>query len=249
MHSGGKFKTLSGFYESLINNNILSGEFNEQLGPATPGGAPYTKTKTEREPATEKLNELGIDPEEEGVVEDVNEKITPKKDDVTKPWTVGDHLSTDKLFDIQEKVKNGEENPRLLLAAAKQGEEQGIIEKATSKKLVSDANILIANNTSSSYTIAGVEYDTATGLPYTYVDGAGNKYTSKDLEELNRSSGNTVDPGGTFREDGTYIPPGFEDFVPIDQILGEPNEGTFRNGTYFPPGFEDATTIDYDNTA
>jgi hypothetical protein len=249
LHSGGKFKTLSGFYESLTNNNILSGEFNEQLGPATPGGAPYTKTKTEREPATEKLNELGIDPEEEGVVEDVNEKITPKKDDVTKPWTVGDHLSTDKLFDIQEKVKNGEENPRLLLAAAKQGEEQGIIEKATSKKLVSDANILIANNTSSSYTIAGVEYDTATGLPYTYVDGAGNKYTSKDLEELNRSSGNTVDPGGTFREDGTYVPPGFEDFVPIDQILGEPNEGTFRNGTYFPPGFEDATTIDYDNTA
>ena len=42
LHSGGKFKTLSGFYESLTNNNILSGEFNEQLGPATPGGAPYT---------------------------------------------------------------------------------------------------------------------------------------------------------------------------------------------------------------
>ena len=41
----GKFKTLSGFYESLTNNNTLSGEFNEQLGPATPGGAPYTKTK------------------------------------------------------------------------------------------------------------------------------------------------------------------------------------------------------------
>ena len=72
LHSGGKFKTLSGFYESLTNNNTLSGEFNEQLGPATPGGAPYTKTKTDREPATEKLNELGIDPNEEGVVENVN---------------------------------------------------------------------------------------------------------------------------------------------------------------------------------
>ena len=228
LHSGGKFKTLSGFYESLTNNNILSGEFNEQLGPATPGGAPYTKTKTDREPATEKLNELGIDPNEEGVVEDVNEKITPEKEDVTK-------------------LKNGEENPKVLLAAAKQGEVQGIIEKETSKKLVSDANILIANDTSSSYTVAGVEYDTATGLPYTYVDGAGNKYTSKDLERLNSSPGDTVDPGGTFRN-GDYIPPGFEDAVPIDQILGESNEGTFtEGGTYIPPGFEGATTIDGDS--
>ena len=136
-----------------------------------------------------------------------------------------------------------------MLAAAKQGEVQGIIEKETSKKLVSDANILIANDTSSSYTVAGVEYDTATGLPYTYVDGAGNKYTSKDLERLNSSPGDTVDPGGTFRN-GEYIPPGFEDYVPIDQIIGEPNEGTFReDGTYIPPGFEDATTINDDNTA
>ena len=136
-----------------------------------------------------------------------------------------------------------------MLDAAKQGEVQGIIEKETSKKLVSDANILIANNTSSSYTVAGVEYDTKTGLPYTYVDSAGNKYTSKDLERLNSSSGDTVDPGGTFRN-GEYIPPGFEDYVPIDQIIGEPNEGTFReDGTYIPPGFEDATTINDDNTA
>ena len=38
--------------------------------------------------------------------------------------------------------------------------------------------------------------------------------------------------------------------MPIDQIIGEPNEGTFReDGTYIPPGFEDATTINDDNTA
>ena len=53
---------------------------------------------------------------------------------------------------------------------------------------------------------------------------------------------------GTFREDGTYIPPGFEDATTIDQILGEPDEGTFtEGGTYIPPGFEDATTIDGDS--
>ena len=91
--------------------------------------------------------------------------------------------------------------------------------------------------------MAGVEYETASGLPYTYVDAAGNKYTSKDLERLNTSSEDTVD-GGTFRN-GDYIPPGFEDATTIDQILGEPDEGTFtEGGTYIPPGFEGATTID-----
>ena len=38
----------------------------------------------------------------------------------------------------------------------------------------------------------------------------------KDLERLNTSSEDTVDPGGTFR-DGDYIPPGFEDATTIDQ--------------------------------
>ena len=95
--------------------------------------------------------------------------------------------------------------------------------------------------------MAGVEYETATGLPYTYVDASGNKYTSEDLKRLNTSSEDTVDPGGTFRN-GVYIPSGFEDYVPIDQILGEPNEGTFDNeGNYIPPGFEDAITIDGDS--
>ena len=105
LYDSGKFKTLSGFYGSLVKNNILSGEFNEQLGPATPGGAPYTKPKSERDAANDKLSEIGIDPNEEGVVENVDEQITPPKGDVTEDWQPGDHLSKDKLFDIQEKTK------------------------------------------------------------------------------------------------------------------------------------------------
>ena len=111
---------------------------------------------------------------------------------------------------------------------------QGIIEEETSKMLKAEANEIIKEEKVSkpSYTIAGVEYDTATGLPYTYVDGAGNKYTSEDLERLNTSSEDTDDVG-TFREDGTYT--GFEDATTIDQILGEPDEGTFtEGGTYIP---------------
>ena len=203
----GKFKTLSGFYGSLVKNNILSGEFNEQLGPATPGGVPYKVDKSNRPESTDKLNEIGINPESDtGIVENIDEKITPPKEDVTKDWQPGDHLSKDKLFDIQEKTKKKESPGRILFAAATQAVVQGIIEEETSKMLKEEANEIIKEEkvSNSSYTVAGVEYETATGLPYTYVDASGNKYTSEDLERLNTSSEDTVDPGGTFREDGDY---------------------------------------------
>ena len=248
LYDSGKFKTLSGFYGSLVKNNILSGEFNEQLGPATPGGAPYTKPKSERDAANDKLSEIGIDPNEEGVVENVDEQITPPKEDVTKDWQPGDHLSKDKLFDIQEKTKNKESSGRVLFAAASQAVVQGIIEEETSKMLKAEANEIIKEEKVSNptYTVAGVEYDTATGLPVqTYVDSEGNEVNLEDL----RNDTSNGEPMGTFDDQGNYYPPGFEpeNLIRTDEI--ETDEGTFRNGTYFPPGFEDATTIDYDNLA
>ena len=248
LQGSGKFKTLSGFYGSLVKNNILSGEFNEQLGPATPGGRPYTKPKSERDAANDKLSEIGIDPDEEGVVENVDEQITPPKEDVTKDWQPGDHLSKDKLFDIQEKTKNKESPGRILFAAASQAVVQGIIEEETSKMLKAEANEIIKEEKVSNptYTVAGVEYDTATGLPVqTYVDSEGNEVNLEDL----RNDTSNGEPMGTFDDQGNYYPPGFEpeNLIRTDEI--ETDEGTFRNGTYFPPGFEDATTIDYDNLA
>ena len=248
LQGSGKFKTLSGFYGSLVKNNILSGEFNEQLGPATPGGRPYTKPKSERDAANDKLSEIGIDPNEEGVVENVDEQITPPKEDVTKDWQPGDHLSKDKLFDIQEKTKNKESPGRILFAAASQAVVQGIIEEETSKMLKAEANEIIKEEKVSNptYTVAGVEYDTATGLPVqTYVDSEGNEVNLEDL----RNDTSNGEPMGTFDDEGNYYPPGFEpeNLIRTDEI--ETDEGTFRNGTYFPPGFEDATTIDYDNLA
>ena len=239
---------MSGFYGSLVKNNILSGEFNEQLGPATPGGRPYTKPKSERDAANDKLSEIGIDPDEEGVVENVDEQITPPKEDVTKDWQPGDHLSKDKLFDIQEKTKNKESPGRILFAAASQAVVQGIIEEETSKMLKAEANEIIKEEKVSNptYTVAGVEYDTATGLPVqTYVDSEGNEVNLEDL----RNDTSNGEPMGTFDDQGNYYPPGFEpeNLIRTDEI--ETDEGTFRNGTYFPPGFEDATTIDYDNLA
>ena len=169
LYTEGKFKTLSGFYGSLDNNNILSGEFNEQLGPATPGGKPYTKTKSEREPATDKLNEIGINPETEtGVVEGVTDQIATKKPDVTEPWT-GGAIKKEKIFDIQEKARTKEVSPDVYFAAVEQGSVQGILEPETTKKLKKEAQELKYKPESygvrETYTTAGVEYDTDTGLP------------------------------------------------------------------------------------
>ena len=216
LYTEGKFKTLSGFYGSLTKNNILSGEFNEQLGPATPGGKPYTKTKSEREPAADKLNEIGIDPNEEGVVEDVTNQIATKEPDVTEPWT-GGSITKEKIFDIQEQVKNGKEDPKVLRDAAKQGEEQGILEKETTKKLVADAEILIADSrTNTTYTVSGVEYDTSTGLPVDntpdrVIDGRVVPGGFPDPGPDANIDTSDIEGGGTFDDEGNYIPPGFED--------------------------------------
>ena len=111
-----------------------------------------------------------------------------------------------------------------------------------------EANEIIKEEkvSNSSYTVAGVEYETATGLPYTYVDASGNKYTSKDLEELNTSSGDTVDPVEHLEMViiSTWTLKMQQQLIK----LGEPDEGTFtEGGTYIPPGFEGATTIDGDS--
>ena len=87
--------------------------------------------------------------------------------------------------------------------------------------LKAEANEIIKEEKVSNptYTVAGVEYDTATGLP-----------TNE----------------GTFDENMNYIPSGFEDAIRTDEI--EIDQGTFtEGGTYIPPGFEGATTIDGDS--
>ena len=64
LYDSGKFKTLSGFYGSLVKNNILSGEFNEQLGPATPVVFLIRSiNQIDQNAADDKLSEIGIDPE------------------------------------------------------------------------------------------------------------------------------------------------------------------------------------------
>ena len=63
----GNFENLSGFYGSLKNTGILSGEFNEQIGPQTPG-LPSNIDKSNRAISQREVESVGVDPTQEGVV-------------------------------------------------------------------------------------------------------------------------------------------------------------------------------------
>ena len=56
----GKFSTLSGFYGGLTNTGILSGEFNEQLGPTTPNTSEINVNKSNRTEADPLPENFGI---------------------------------------------------------------------------------------------------------------------------------------------------------------------------------------------
>ena len=63
----GNFENLSGFYGSLKNTGILSGEFNEQIGPQTPG-LPSNIDKSNRAISQREVESVGVDPTQEGVL-------------------------------------------------------------------------------------------------------------------------------------------------------------------------------------
>jgi hypothetical protein len=78
--SSGKFGTPSGFYGSLKNNGTLSGEFNEQIGPATPGVTPLdpkTYNKSNSDDPSDKVEQLGYDRNFDGEIDDVEKTLTP----------------------------------------------------------------------------------------------------------------------------------------------------------------------------
>ena len=76
----GKFATLSGFYGSLTHNKTLSGEFNDQIGPATPGVTPLdpkTYNKSNSDDPSDKVEQLGYDRNFDGEIDDVEKTLTP----------------------------------------------------------------------------------------------------------------------------------------------------------------------------
>ena len=79
-NSSGAFGVLSGFYGSLTKNKTLSGEFNDQIGPATPGVTPLdpkTYNKSNSDDPSDKVEQLGYDRNFDGEIDDVEKTLTP----------------------------------------------------------------------------------------------------------------------------------------------------------------------------
>ncbi len=91
-NSSGNFGMLSGFFGSLKKNKTLSGEFNDQIGPATPGVTPVSPknfNKANAKEPSKQVEQLGYDPNQPGEIVDVEEKIKPAVTDPNKVYTGG----------------------------------------------------------------------------------------------------------------------------------------------------------------
>ena len=136
----GHFKNLSGFTGSLKNTGILDGEFNEQIGPTTPGASglsPKEWTKATAKNPSEKVKEIvpQVKKQENGEFEEVSEELTEKNDvkknagKVVDPlkWEPGTPLNTATMEALKESFENGSVPPETWEAALKQASEQGIV--------------------------------------------------------------------------------------------------------------------------
>ena len=137
--SSGIFGTLSGFTGSLKNTGILDGEFNEQIGPTTPGASglsPKEWTKATAKNPSEKVKEIvpQVKKQENGEFEEVSEELTEKNDvkknagKVVDPlkWEPGTPLNTATMEALKEAFDNGTIPPETWEAALKQASEQGL---------------------------------------------------------------------------------------------------------------------------
>ena len=93
--SGGNFAQLSGFWAGggLKQNVTLSGEFNDQVGPATPGVTPVSPknfNKANAKEPSKQVEQLGYDPNQSGEIVNVEEKLKPAVTDANKVYTGGE---------------------------------------------------------------------------------------------------------------------------------------------------------------
>ena len=90
--SSGNFAALSGFYGALKKNKTLSGEFNDQVGPATPGVTPISPknfNKANAKEPSKQVAQLGYDPNQPGEIVNVEEQIKPAVTDPNKVYKGG----------------------------------------------------------------------------------------------------------------------------------------------------------------
>lgn len=109
--SSGNFAQLSGFWSGggLKQNDTLSGEFNDQVGPATPGVTPldpklYNKSNSDNPSGN--IEQLGYDVNQDGEIDDVEAKLTPPRVAGDKNWDEGEPINSAQLeFILSNQVK------------------------------------------------------------------------------------------------------------------------------------------------
>ena len=93
----GNFKNLSGFYGSLGSpNKTLSGEFNEQKGPNTPGVTaldPKEQNLSNRPDPSPLLETVGVDPKDDKTIDNLETTLTPYTTPENKVWKEGDPIT------------------------------------------------------------------------------------------------------------------------------------------------------------
>ena len=138
--SDGKFATLTGFWDSgtLSDTKILSGQFNDQVGPkflkGVSGLEPGEWTKATAENPSEEVKKISPQVKElgNGVFEEVSEEITENNDlskkvgKVNENWKPGDNLNTATMDYLKESFEKCELSAEDYKAALKQASEQGL---------------------------------------------------------------------------------------------------------------------------
>ena len=133
--SDAPFGTKSGFYGDLEDNGIISGEFNEQVGPATPGGVPLIN-KSNRENPKDKVSEIGYDPNDDEIITDTQEKTNAKKNKTVmnvQNWAPGMPLTSELLTKLENAAANNEIDSEFYALALPQAVKQGLIDGDTAK--------------------------------------------------------------------------------------------------------------------
>ena len=96
-YGDGNFKNLSGFYGSLGSaNKTLSGEFNEQKGPNTPGVTaldPKEQNLSNRPDPSPLLETVGVDPKDDKTIDNLETTLTPYTTPENKVWKEGDPIT------------------------------------------------------------------------------------------------------------------------------------------------------------
>lgn len=138
--SDGKFATLTGFWGdgTLSDTEILSGQFNDQVGPKFLKGAsgidPKEWTKATAKNPSEKVKEIvpSAEKNDKGEFKEISEEDTEKNSlenkvsKVNEKWKPGDNLNTATMEYLKESFEKGELPPATWETALKQASEQGL---------------------------------------------------------------------------------------------------------------------------